>query len=214
MNNRNYSLFDHLISNFDQILRTLNQPTFAATRPNPNQNIAESSLSTAERQHAAGLLRVDHVGEVCAQALYQGQALTAKSSLVKNKMSQSAAEETDHLTWCAQRLQELGSHRSYLNPAWYVASLLIGMIAGACGDRWSLGFVTETERQVVRHLDQHLALLPPQDQKSRVLLQQMRQDELHHANVAIMAGAQELPLFIKQLMRLLAKVMTSTAYYI
>ena len=159
-------------------------------------------------------MRVNHVGEICAQALYQGQAATAKADSVRQKMQRSAQEENDHLAWTQARVQELMTHTSYLNPVWYVGSLAIGAAAGLAGDRWSLGFLAETERQVVEHLNGHLARLPANDQKSRAIVEQMREDEGRHATVAIEAGAAELPLPVRKLMRLASKFMTSTAYWI
>lgn len=210
---RSHSFIDHLVLNFDQALRTIaNNAT--ASRPNPAITQVENNMSMKELRHSAGLIRVDHTGEVCAQALYQGQALTAQTSSIKKTLQQSALEENDHLAWCSARLRELHSHTSYLNPAWYFASLFIGMVAGACGDRWNLGFVNETEQQVVRHLNKHLEELPKTDAKSRAILAQMQLDEAHHANVALTAGAADLPLAVKILMRLFAKVMTTTAYYV
>jgi ubiquinone biosynthesis monooxygenase Coq7 len=160
----------------------------------------------------AGLLRVDHAGEVCAQALYQGQALTARRADVRSRLEQAAREENDHLAWCGRRLEELGSHRSLLNPLWYAGSFAIGALAGLAGDRWSLGFLAETERQVVRHLDGHLADLPPDDMKSRAILEQMREDEGRHATTAVDAGAAELPGAVKGLMAGVSRVLTAVAY--
>lgn len=211
---RHYTLIDKLIENFDQGLRTLAGAGITTARDNPAKDIANKALTLQEQKLSAGLLRVDHTGEICAQALYQGQALTARSADVRQKMQQSAIEENDHLRWTHERLQELNSHTSYLNLLWYCGSLLIGAIAGAAGDRWSLGFVAATEQQVVKHLDNHRQRLPFSDEKSRKILEQMREDELHHATVAIEAGAAELPLAIKQAMRLVSKIMTTTAYWI
>jgi ubiquinone biosynthesis monooxygenase Coq7 len=159
-------------------------------------------------------MRVDHAGEVSAQALYQGQGLTARDPVVREKMQQSADEEIDHLVWCRERLQELDSRTSYLDPLWYVGSFTLGALAGLCGDAWSLGFVAETERQVVQHLDSHLHRLPAGDDRSRRILVQMREDEQHHGTVALEAGARELPSPVRRLMRLCSRVMTTTAYYI
>lgn len=211
---RNYSFFDHVLTNVDQVLRTLGGSATAAARSSPAASITEACLTQSEQRHAARLMRVDHVGEVCAQALYQGQALTARTADVRQKMEQSAREENDHLVWCQQRLQQLQSHTSYLNPVWYCGSLFMGVVAGTIGDRWSLGFVAETERQVVKHIDSHLQQLPGTDTKSRAILMQMREDESHHATVAVETGAAELPFAIKKGMRLLAKIMTTTAYWI
>jgi 3-demethoxyubiquinol 3-hydroxylase len=159
-------------------------------------------------------MRVNHSGEVAAQALYQGQALTARLDQVRDKMTEAAQEENDHLAWTEARVRELGGHLSYLNPVWYLGSFLIGAAAGAAGDRWSLGFVAETEHQVVAHLDRHLARLPAQDARSRAILEQMRVDEARHATVALEAGAAALPEPVKRLMGLASQVMTRTAYWI
>lgn len=207
-------LLDQLILNFDQGLRTLCHNTAQSTRANPAQVIEEGQLSQKQRQHSAGLMRINHVGEVCAQALYQGQAMTARDVKIKDKMHEAAQEEIDHLAWCEQRLTELNSHTSYLNPLWYVGSLAIGTVAGIAGDRWNLGFVAETERQVVAHLTKHLGALPEHDHKSRAIVEQMRMDEAQHADMARAAGAAELPAPIKQIMSLMSRVMTTVAYYI
>jgi ubiquinone biosynthesis monooxygenase Coq7 len=159
-------------------------------------------------------MRINHSGEVAAQALYQGQALTARLPGVRDKMERAAEEENDHLVWCERRINELGSHKSYLNPFWYAGSFAIGALAGAAGDKWSLGFVAETERQVVRHLDEHLSRLPEHDQRSRAVLEQMKEDEGHHATVALEAGGAELPEPVKKLMSLTSRVMTRTAYWV
>lgn len=214
VNSRHYTLIDKLIERFDQSLRTLNHTDLVATRTSPAASIAEKPLTTQEQKHSAGLLRVDHAGEICAQALYQGQALTARTNTVREKMQQSALEENDHLAWCQERLRELNNHPSYLNPFWYFGSFIFGVIAGTIGDKWSLGFVAETEKQVVQHLEKHLKELPLADEKSRKILTQMCEDEQHHATVAIETGAAELPSQIKQLMRLMSKIMTTTAYWI
>lgn len=184
-----------------------------ATRSNPatSTNVA---LTEAERKHSAGLMRVNHVGEVCAQALYQGQALTARSAKTQAAMAQSAVEEEDHLAWCAERLAELNSHPSYLNVIWYLGSLTLGIIAGIAGDRWSLGFVAETEAQVIKHLDSHFAKLPEQDQRSREIISQMRTDEAKHQQMALAHGGEQLPIAVRELMAAMAKIMTSTAYYV
>lgn len=213
-NNRHYTVIDKLIEQFDQSLRTLASAGLTTTRPNPADALAEKLLTRQEQQHSAGLLRVDHAGEICAQALYQGQALTAHSNHVREKMQQAALEENDHLVWCKQRLQELNSRTSYLNPVWYIGSLLLGTLAGALGDKWNLGFVAETEHQVVKHLDEHLHHLPLADEKSHVILKQMRSDELQHATTAIASGGAELPLPVKKIMRVMAKIMTTSAYHL
>lgn len=205
---------DHLITSFDHALKTLHGIYTAQTRPNPASDIAEAELNDDERKHIAGLMRVDHVGEICAQALYQGQALTAKDEKTRQHMLRAAAEETDHLAWCDDRIRELDSHTSLLNPLWYAGSFIIGAAAGIAGKGWNLGFVVETERQVEAHLDDHLQLLPEKDQRSRVILQKMKEDEARHADNALHAGGKPLPEPIKKGMRLASKVMTSTAYWI
>ncbi len=212
MSERHYSPVDHLIGQLDQGLRTLFGQPETTERPNPAEGIPEASLSESERRHVAGLMRVDHAGEVCAQALYQGQAIAARHSRVRQQMERAAQEENDHLDWCQQRLQELDSHTSVLNPFWYAGSLAIGMLAGAAGDKWSLGFVVETERQVEKHLEDHIERLPSQDQRSKAILEQMKEDEAHHATTALAAGGAPLPKPVKRLMSLTSKVMTTLAY--
>jgi len=214
MTSRQYSPVDHLLLQFDQALRTVCGKPHLTERPDPAAEVPEAELSPEQARHSAGLMRVNHVGEVCAQALYQGQALTARLPDVRQAMERAAQEENDHLDWCERRVHELGSHLSYLNPLWYAGSFAIGAAAGAAGDKWSLGFVAETERQVVRHLEDHLERLPPEDAKSRAILEQMKEDELRHATTAIEAGAAELPGPVKRLMTLASKVMTGTAYWI
>ncbi len=214
MTNRTYTPFDQLLGGLDQALRTVFGPPPEAQRPSPAAALPEADLDAAQRELAARLMRINHAGEICAQALYQGQALTAQLPNVRDKMEQAAAEENDHLAWTAERLRELGSHTSYLNPLWYAGSFAIGATAGLAGDKWSLGFVAETERQVVKHLDSHLERLAPFDKKSRAILEQMRDDEGRHATVAIEAGAAALPEPVRQTMRLMSKVMTKTAYWI
>ena len=211
--NHPFSIIDELINHVDQAVRTLSNSVTAA-RPNPAQNTDDCHLSAAEKKQIAGLMRVNHAGEVAAQALYQGQAITARNPTTREKMQESADEEVDHLAWCHSRLQELGSKTSILAPFWYAGSLCIGAIAGIAGDRWSLGFVAETEHQVMKHLDSHLQQLPDKDQKSRRIIEQMHLDEASHADKAIAAGAAELPRGIKKLMGLMSKVMTRTAYWI
>jgi ubiquinone biosynthesis monooxygenase Coq7 len=214
MTSRHYTLADQIVLNFDRALRTVFGKPVTTERANPAVDVANSEFSETDRRLAAGLMRVDHSGEVAAQALYQGQALTAKLPRVREKMARAADEENDHLAWCEQRLAELGSHKSRLNPFWYAGSFTIGALAGAAGDKWSLGFVAETERQVVRHIDDHLARLPAADGKSRAILEQMREDEGHHATVALEAGGAPLPLPVRRLMALTSKVMTRTAFWI
>lgn len=212
MTERRYSLVDRLIIGLDQGLVSLLQSSAEGSRPSPAAGIDELPLSGEEKRLAQGLMRVNHSGEVSAQALYQGQSLTARDPEIGESMKQSAIEEVDHLVWCEQRIRELDGHTSYLSPVWYLGSLIIGAVAGICGDRWSLGFITETEHQVVRHLEGHLQRLPRHDLKSRAILEQMKLDEAHHATVAVEAGAAELPGLVKRLMQLTSKVMTWSSY--
>jgi len=209
--NKHLSPIDEAIINFDRGLRTLFGKPDITERPNPAEQADEIELSKKEQKLSASLMRVNHAGEIAAQALYQGQALTAKSNVVKKQMQRSAQEEYDHLDWCEKRVKALHSHTSLLNPIWYTGSLAIGALAGAAGDKWSLGFVEETEKQVGKHLEKHLDLLPKKDDKSRAVLQQMKIDEADHAQKAKQAGAAELPLPIKKMMQLTSKVMTKTA---
>jgi len=214
MNDRQFTLIDKICIQLDQATKTVFSDNNTAEREYPAEGIAEAELREADRDHIAGLMRVNHTGEVCAQALYQGQALTARTTKVKEKMQESADEEVDHLAWCEQRLSELDSHTSYLNPFWYLGSYLIGAFAGLAGDKWSLGFVAETERQVVKHLEKHLGELPEKDKRTASVIGQMQEDEEHHATVAMEVGAVELPKPVKSLMRIFSKIMTSTAYKI
>ena len=210
--NRHFSLVDSLISNFDQALRTVAGQPAVTGRANPAIDQPENELSEEERRHIAGLMRINHSGEVAAQALYQGQALTARLPEVRAAMERAAEEENYHLDWCETRLEELGDRTSALKPFWYAGSFAIGALAGAIGDKWSLGFVAETERQVVKHLEDHLDQLPEKDERSRAILEQMREDEGHHATTAVEAGGVELPAPVRGLMTLTSKVMTKTAY--
>jgi ubiquinone biosynthesis monooxygenase Coq7 len=178
----------------------------------PGEGLAEALHGTAERQHAAALMRVNHAGEVCAQALYQGQALTSRDATIRQALEQAAWEETEHLNWTERRIAELGGHKSFLNPLWYAGSLAIGVLAGKLGDDWNLGFLAETERQVEAHLDGHLARLSPEDGRSRAILGQMKDDEVRHAETAVSLGAREFPALAKLAMTISSKVMTSTAY--
>ena len=202
---------DHWLIPLDRALRTLSGGLHAS-RPMPAA--ADVSLQPSERAHAGALLRVDHVGEVCAQALYLAQSITARSDAVREQMQRAAADEEDHLAWTAQRLQELGARTSLLNPLWYAGAFAIGLLAGRAGDRWSLGFIVETERQVEAHLSGHLDELPRDDQRSRALLEQMRSDESRHGHEARDAGAAEMPLPVRGAMRAAARVMTRTAYHL
>jgi len=198
----------------DEAFRTVFGPTPKSGRPNPASGADASELNPQECDLSARLMRINHAGEICAQALYQGQAVAAERPNVREKMQQAANEENDHLNWTSERIRELGGHTSYLNPLWYSGSFAIGVLAGLCGDRWSLGFIAETERQVVRHLEQHLSRLPSGDHKSRAILERMCADEGHHATVAIESGAAELPEPIRRIMRQTSKIMTQTAYWI
>jgi 3-demethoxyubiquinol 3-hydroxylase len=212
MLNKQNNFLDNLIGNFDQALRTLSPGTASARRSNPADSSKENELGQSELKHSAGLMRINHTGEICAQALYQGQALTAKLPDVREKMTLAAEEETDHLSWCEDRLSELNDRPSLLNPVWYAMSFGIGATAGLLGDKWSLGFVAETEHQVCEHLNEHLQKLPEQDKKSKAILQQMLIDEGHHATMAEQAGAANLTELVKKSMTLMSKVMKQTAY--
>ena len=214
MSDRKLSLLDNLIDNADQVLRTLAGGANRASRPSPAADEPESDLEADERRHAAGLMRVNHTGEVCAQALYQGQALTARLPDVREEMEQAAAEEIDHLVWCEERLRELDSRTSVLNPVWYGLSFALGAAAGLAGDRWSLGFVAATEERVCEHLDDHLERLPEQDGRSRLIVEQMREDERRHGEAALDAGGEDFPEPVKRAMARVAGLMTSTSYRI
>lgn len=207
---RRLSLFDKLLSEIDQSMRTVYAGAPASLRSVVPDHLTEKSdLTDVERKQAASLMRINHAGEIAAQGLYRGQALNAKNPEIKQQMAESAAEENDHLNWCEARLEALDSHKSFLNPLWYWGSFSIGAAAGAAGDRWSLGFVKETEDQVGHHIDKHLAKLPKADEASREVLLQMQADEQHHAEVAQAAGAAKLPFPIRKvLMPLTSKVMT------
>lgn len=211
---RHLNPVDQFIVQADHALRTIFGKPAITERTNPANSIDESPLDEAERKRSAGLMRVNHSGEVSAQALYQGQALTARLDEVRMSMERAAAEENDHLAWTEQRLNELCSNKSLLNPVWYSGSFAIGAIAGLLGDKWSLGFVAETEHQVIRHLDSHLQKLPASDARSEAILKQMKTDEAHHATLALEGGGAELPWPVKKLMGAMSKIMTSSAYYI
>jgi len=208
------SPIDRLILEFDTALRSVVGGA-NAHRPVPGSDTGiHSALDAAERKHAAGLMRVNHVGEVCAQALYQSQKLVARNPEIQEMLDHSGREEMDHLAWCETRLHELGSHTSYLNPLWYAGSFAIGLAAGLAGDRWSLGFVAETEKQVENHLESHLETLPKDDQRSRAIVDQMRVDEIAHGQAAKNSGGVNLPEPIQKIMQVMSKVMTTTAYKI
>lgn len=214
MSFRQLSFADHLLTQADKALRTLAPGKATSQRPSPAtaQASREEALSEAEKKHAAGLMRVNHSGEVCAQALYQGQALTAKLSRVRTEMELAAEEEVDHLAWCQERVQQLGSHTSVLNPLWYGLSFGLGATAGLIGDKVSLGFVAATEEQVCKHLESHLQSLPPQDEKSRAVVSQMLKDEAQHAQTALQAGGHRFPTPVKAAMSLVSKAMTKASY--
>lgn len=209
------NFLDRLIVQGDRALRTLaGAGDLRAERPSPAKAIPETELSASEQAHAAGLMRVNHAGEVCAQALYQGQALTAKLPAVRAEMEQAAAEEVDHLVWCQERIEELGSRTSFLNPFWYGLSFALGAGAGLISDKVSLGFVAATEDQVCRHLQEHLYRLPTQDLKSRAVVEQMLTDEARHAEAALAAGGIRFPAPVKGVMSLVSKAMTFSSYRI
>ena len=204
---------DRWIIEFDKGLRTLFSAA-SSVRLLPGKALPDAALTQSEKRHAGALMRINHRGEICAQALYQGQALTARNPVARAALEQAAQEETEHLNWCETRLKELGSHKSYLNPVWYTSSLAIGVLAGALGDKWNLGFLAETERQVEKHLEGHLDKLPPQDARSRAVVEQMKTDEAQHATTAIEHGGAELPMPVRLGMKLASKLMTKTAYWI
>lgn len=200
---------DKLILQFDKALRSIFvSPT--ADRINPAKDIPDAELTSEQKNQIVSLMRVNHSGEVCAQALYHGQALTSKNEAVKKILNKSADEEKDHLAWTEDRIKELGGRVSFLNPIWYVSSFTIGAIAGALGDKWNLGFVSETERQVEAHINHHLDKLPPEDAKSRAILHQMKIDEIHHGETARQHGGVDLPLPVQFVMKATAKIMTTS----
>ncbi len=211
---RQYTIIDQLCLGFDPLLRAIAGSPKTTGRAYPGGSEKGAVLTPAESKHAAGLMRVNHAGEICAQALYHGQALGSRGSATGEKLRQAAIEEGDHLAWCSQRLMELGSHTSYLNPLWYWGSFCLGLTAGMAGDRWSLGFVAETEKQVVKHLKGHLEQLPEKDEKSIRILEQMQWDEEKHRQEAVHLGAATLPQVVQKLMSWVSRVMVRTAYYI
>ncbi len=214
MSHRQLSPADRVIGHIDRGLRTLFGRPPTTGRPYPAQHVEDAGLDETSARHAAGLMRVNHCGEVCAQGLYEGQALTARDPAIRDAMRHASDEENDHLAWCEARLRELGSHTSRLNPLFYAGSATLGAAAGLAGDRWSLGFLAETEHQVVRHLEKHLDRLPPEDARSQAIITQMRRDEATHAETAEQHGAARLPAPIRGLMRLSSRVMTTTTYRI
>jgi ubiquinone biosynthesis monooxygenase Coq7 len=212
MNTRSLSRIDRILVEIERALATTLEPRPGATRTSPADGVAEGELDDAERRHAGGLMRVNHVGEVCAQALYSGQAAVARDAQTRRQLLAAAAEETDHLAWCGERLHELGDRSSLLNPLWYGGAYAIGAVAGLVSDRLSLGFVVETERQVEAHLQGHLGTLPAADARSRAIVTRMKEDEARHADLALAAGGVELPAPVRGLMRLAANVMRAVAY--
>ena len=206
-------MIDKLITTLDTGLRTIFASSVAA-RPRPDASVEEAALDDKSKQHAAALMRINHVGEVCAQALYSGQALTSKNPHIVNALQHAAAEETDHLAWCEARMKELGGRKSWLNPIWYAGSFTLGAVAGALSEKWNLGFLAETEKQVASHLQNHLSQLDETDIKTRTIITQMQQDEAAHAAEALQLGGSELPAPVKLGMQLASKIMTKTAYHI
>ncbi|HEY8119443.1 MAG TPA: 2-polyprenyl-3-methyl-6-methoxy-1,4-benzoquinone monooxygenase [Methylophilaceae bacterium] len=208
-------MIDRLIIEFDKSLRTLMaEPQSARPHPAPKADQQDTVMQDSEKRHVAALMRVNHCGEVCAQALYNGQSLTARNPETIAALRQASREETEHLAWCEKRINELGGRKSLLNPIFYGSSFALGVIAGAMGDKWNLGFLAETEHQVGKHLQQHLSDIPEHDAKSRAILEQMQADEAQHAATAMKHGGAELPQRVKSAMQLASKVMTKTSYYI
>jgi ubiquinone biosynthesis monooxygenase Coq7 len=214
MSKRDYNMADHLLIGLDTAVRTLFGKPQVTERANPTEGIDEAELSDQQRDLTARLMRINHTGEVCAQALYQGQALTARLPEVREQMERAAQEENDHLAWCENRLVELDNRKSLLNPFWYASSFMLGAAAGLAGDKWSLGFVAETENQVGAHLDDHISRVPQQDKRTHAVLQQMKTDEAGHAALAMAAGGAELPQPIKLAMKLTSKLMTRSVFYL
>ncbi|HMV53914.1 MAG TPA: 2-polyprenyl-3-methyl-6-methoxy-1,4-benzoquinone monooxygenase [Rhodocyclaceae bacterium] len=206
-------MIDRLICEFDKGLRTVFSNARSG-RQIPGDNLPDVEMSDADRRHVAALMRVNHVGEICAQALYQGQAIMSSQPLIKSALEQAANEETEHLAWTEHRIAELGGRKSLLNPVWYGGALAIGLLAGRFGDAWNLGFLAETERQVEAHLDGHLTRVPDADRKTLAIVEQMKADEIRHADTAINLGARELPHAVKIIMKAASKIMTTAAYRI
>ncbi len=213
MMNRRLSTIDRFILQADRALKTLIPQSVQSTRPNPVDGLDETLLSDEQKRHIAGLMRINHTGEVCAQGLYQGQAMTADHPHLAAALEKAAEEELDHLAWCEQRVQQLGYTTSLLNPLWYLGSVGIGVVAGLAGDAISLGFVAETEHQVQAHLEHHLSQLPVDDHRTRAIVEQMNLDERQHAEMALAAGGKPLPPPIKGAMHLMSRVMTTLVYY-
>jgi len=211
---RHYSVIDQFCIEIDQMLRAMTNNVVTTGAPYPAKAIEEQTLNEQQRKHSAGLMRVNHAGEICAQALYHGQGLVSKKAAIREKMQLAAIQEGDHLAWCKKRLDELDSHTSYLKPFWYTGSFCMGALAGIAGDKWSLGFVAETEHQVSQHLERHLKLLPQKDQRSYKILEKMEADEAKHKDEAISLGARELPRIIKFAMTCCSKIMVKIAYWV
>jgi ubiquinone biosynthesis monooxygenase Coq7 len=211
---RDFSTIDRLISHVDSFIKTTSGSVGQRDRRSPGEDITNQELSAEERDYSARLMRINHCGEVCAQALYNGQALTAKDTRIAAVMQQAGDEEADHLAWCEKRIKELDSHVSFLNPVWYAASFSMGLLTGMLGDKINLGFVAATEEEVCRHLDEHLEKMSPRDQKSRAILSQMRDDENKHARTAFSHGGAHFPAPVKSVMRQVSKLMTRSAYWI
>jgi ubiquinone biosynthesis monooxygenase Coq7 len=214
MTTRKLSPLDHFLAGADNALRTVAGAATCGSRPNPASDLPDNDLQPGEKARSAGLMRVNHAGEVAAQALYQGHAAVARDPLIAGHMRTAADEERDHLAWCAERLRELGYGPSRLSPVWFAGAWLIGAASGALGDRWSLGFVAETEHQVAEHLEGHLGKLPAADQRSRAIVRRMRDEEVAHGAGAIKKGAARLPRPVRELMRISAGIMTRTAYWL
>lgn len=210
---RKLNMLDRCIAEFDKALRTVFAPA-QSIRDMPGADLPEAELDDSQRKHTAALMRVNHVGEICAQALYQGQTLTSGDMAIKRALGRAAQEETEHLAWTERRIKELGGHKSLLNPLWYGGALAFGILAGKFGDAWNLGFLAETERQVEAHIESHKARLAAEDGRTLKILEQMRLDEIGHADTAVRLGARELPTPIKRIMWLASRIMTSTAYYV
>ncbi|CAM5485156.1 MULTISPECIES: 2-polyprenyl-3-methyl-6-methoxy-1,4-benzoquinone monooxygenase [unclassified Thauera] len=204
-------MLDRAIIEFDKALRTVLAPA-RSVRPVPGEGVPDAMLDDAERRHAAALMRINHVGEICAQALYQGQAMMSRDPAIRDTLRQASQEETEHLAWTERRIAELGGRKSLLNPVWYGGALALGLLAGRFGDRWNLGFLAETERQVERHLKGHLETLPADDARSRAIVEQMKVDEAEHADMAVRLGAHELPAPVKGAMKFAARLMTTVTY--
>lgn len=212
MSFRQYSVLDRILTEADHFVKSVVRPVQSTTRTSPAEGVDEAKLSEEETRHVAGLMRVDHTGEICAQALYRGQAVVAKGEATRAHLHHAADEEYDHLGWCETRLEQLGANKSVFNPLWYCGSFTIGAVAGMISDKVSYGFVVETEKQVMVHLEEHLQQLPQHDKKSKAILQQMKLDEQMHADSAKAAGGIELPIWVKLIMKAQSKVMTTVAY--